>query len=28
MKRGYSDEEILKILGGNWLRYFRLILGE
>jgi membrane dipeptidase len=28
VKRGYSDDEILKILGGNWLRYFRTIWGE
>ena len=26
--RGYSDQEIMKILGGNWLRYFRMIWGE
>jgi membrane dipeptidase len=28
VKRGYSDDEILKILGGNWLRYFRMIWGR
>jgi len=26
--RGYSDAEVLKILGGNWLRYFETIWGE
>ena len=26
--RGYSDVEVLKILGGNWLRYFETIWGE
>lgn len=26
--RGYSDQEIMKILGGNWLRYFRMIWGD
>lgn len=26
--RGYSDDEILKILGGNWLRYFKYVWGE
>lgn len=25
--RGYSDDEILGILGGNWLRYFKMIWG-
>lgn len=28
LKRGYSDDEVLKILGGNWLRYFRTIWGK
>lgn len=28
VKRGYSDQEITKILGGNWLRYFRMIWGK
>ncbi|MFQ6052785.1 MAG: dipeptidase [Candidatus Bathyarchaeia archaeon] len=28
VSRGYSDGEILKILGGNWLRYFRMIWGR
>lgn len=23
LKRGYSDEDVVKILGGNWLRLFR-----
>ena len=23
VKRGYSDEDVVKILGGNWLRLFR-----
>jgi len=27
MKHGYSDEDIKKILGGNWLRVFRQVLG-
>ncbi|MDX1577081.1 MAG: membrane dipeptidase [Gemmatimonadota bacterium] len=27
MARGYSDEEVLKVLGGNWLRYFRDVIG-
>ncbi len=26
VERGYSDEEFLKILGGNWLRVFKKIL--
>jgi membrane dipeptidase len=26
--RGYSDQEIMKILGGNWVRYFRMIWGK
>jgi membrane dipeptidase len=26
-RRGYGEEDIRKILGGNWLRYFRDILG-
>jgi membrane dipeptidase len=26
--RGYSDEDILKILGGNWLRVFKEVVGE
>jgi membrane dipeptidase len=28
VSRGYSDEEIIKILGGNWLRYFKRVWGE
>jgi membrane dipeptidase len=27
VKRGYSDEEIKKILGGNWLRVYRQVIG-
>jgi membrane dipeptidase len=27
IRRGYSDEDILKILGGNWLRVFRDVWG-
>ena len=26
--RGYSDGEILKILGGNWLRYLNMVWGK
>lgn len=26
-ERGYSDEEVLKILGGNWLRVLRQVIG-
>ena len=25
--RGHSEEDITKILGGNWLRYFRDLFG-
>jgi membrane dipeptidase len=25
--RGYSDEDIIKILGGNWLRVFEEVAG-
>jgi membrane dipeptidase len=25
--RGYSDEDILKIMGGNWLRVFKEVVG-
>jgi len=25
--RRYSDDEILGILGGNWLRFFKMIWG-
>ncbi|MFP3950580.1 MAG: dipeptidase [Candidatus Bathyarchaeia archaeon] len=28
VSRGYSDQEILKILGGNWLDYFRGVWGK
>jgi len=28
LERGYSDEDIKKILGANWLRVFREVLGE
>lgn len=28
VSRGYSDQEILKILGGNWLTYFRKVWGK
>lgn len=28
ISRGYSDQEILKILGGNWLRYLERVWGE
>lgn len=27
MARDYSDDEILKILGGNWMRYFAEVIG-
>jgi membrane dipeptidase len=27
LRRGYPDDDILKILGGNWLRYFREVIG-
>jgi len=27
VKRGYSDEDIKKVLGGNWLRVYRKIMG-
>jgi len=27
VRRGYSDEDILKILGGNHLRVFKQIIG-
>jgi membrane dipeptidase len=27
IKRGYSDEDIKKILGGNWLRLYRRVIG-
>jgi membrane dipeptidase len=27
VSRGYSDEEIAKIMGGNWLRVFEQICG-
>jgi membrane dipeptidase len=27
LKRGYSDEEIKKVLGGNWLRVYRMVMG-
>jgi membrane dipeptidase len=26
-RRGYSEEDILKVLGGNWLRVYREVLG-
>jgi membrane dipeptidase len=26
-KRGYSDEDIKKVLGGNWLRVYRQVIG-
>ena len=26
--RGYSDDEIMKILGENWLKYFKMIWGK
>jgi membrane dipeptidase len=26
--RGYSDQEIMKVLGGSWLNYFKMIWGE
>lgn len=26
--RGYSNKEVLKILGGNWLKYFKTIWGK
>jgi microsomal dipeptidase-like Zn-dependent dipeptidase len=28
VRRGYSDGDILKILGGNFLRVFRVVMGE
>lgn len=28
VKRGYRDEDIQKVLGLNWLRYFRLVWGR
>jgi membrane dipeptidase len=28
VKRGYGDEDVKKILGGNWLRVMRGILGK
>ena len=27
VKRGYRDEDIQKVLGLNWLRYFRKVWG-
>jgi len=27
VKRGYSDEDIMKILGGNHLRVFKKVIG-
>ena len=26
LKRGYRDEDIVKILGGNWLRVFAEVI--
>jgi len=28
VQRGYRDEDIQKVLGLNWLRYFRTIWGR
>ena len=28
VKRGYSDENIKKVLGGNWLRLLKRIWGK
>jgi membrane dipeptidase len=28
VSRGYSDQEIMKILGGNWIRYLKMIWGK
>jgi membrane dipeptidase len=28
VSRGYSDKEIFKILGGNWLKYFKKVWGR
>jgi len=28
MVRGYSDDEVMKILGGTWLRYLKMIGGD
>ncbi|MFQ5594448.1 MAG: membrane dipeptidase, partial [Anaerolineae bacterium] len=27
LERGYADEDIAQILGGNWLRVFREVTG-
>jgi membrane dipeptidase len=28
LKRGYSAEDVTKVLGGNWLRLFRQVWGD